>query len=340
LSVAFIDRIMALGNPAPLGLFAFGMTTLMLMYVEMGWAEKDFEVKISGVAVFLGGLGQILVGIFELVKGSSFSFAVFISYGAFWLSWAIVYIVGSQEGSSFGDASYQNGMTLFFIQWGVLTSFFFVITLRKNMCLIVVFGLLVLTFFLLAAANATGKVAVRKAAGYVGFLTAVGAMYTGLAELVNEEWGRLVLPGLHPIHTPERTVISKDGIMKLISYDKKTNSLFLQFSGLQITRTEHVEAIREAVTTSIVDAGAPSDKVHVVVDYKNVTIGKDVEDRYWAMAHALEREYYLSVRRFYVSSFGTTIDNNHQVRSSRALSIRQTQVVDTDRKTESANSSS
>lgn len=36
---------MKLGNPAPLGLLAFGMTTLNLMYVELGWCENDFEVS-------------------------------------------------------------------------------------------------------------------------------------------------------------------------------------------------------------------------------------------------------------------------------------------------------
>jgi len=29
----------SLGNPAPLGLLAFGTTTNLLMYVEMGWCE-------------------------------------------------------------------------------------------------------------------------------------------------------------------------------------------------------------------------------------------------------------------------------------------------------------
>lgn len=296
---------MVQGNPAPLGLFAFGMTTIMLMYVEMGWAETAFEVQITGVAVFFGGLGQLLVGIFELFKGSSFSFAVFLSYGAFWLGWASVYIERARDDSSFGETSYQNGMTLFLAQWGVLTCLFFVMTLRKNICLIVVFSLLALTFFLLAAANATEKAAVRKTAGYFGFFTGVGAMYTGFAELVNEEWGRHVLPGLHPLHSPERTIISKDSILKLTSYDKGTNSMFLQFSGLQIKLPEHVDAIREAVTTAIMDVKAPNNKVHVIVDYKNATIAKEIEDFYWSMAHEIEHKYYLSVRRFYVSSFGT-----------------------------------
>jgi succinate-acetate transporter protein len=296
---------MALGNPAPLGLLAFGMTTMFLMYVETGWVEKDFEVLIYGYAVFFGGVCQFLVGIFELFKGSSFSFAAFCSYGAFWLGWAIVFVEKHRTTSTFDDATYQGGGTAFFIQWGILTSCFFVITLRKNICLICVFGLLSATFFLLGAATISGNQGVKEAAGYVGFFTGIAAFYTGIAELINEEWGRHVLPGLSPLHTPERKAISKESILKLISYDKRSNSMFLQFQGLQINRPEDVEAIKQGVESAILYADAPDNKVHIIADYKDVTIAKELEDAYWMMAHNLERMYYLSVRRFYVSSFGT-----------------------------------
>ena len=294
----------SLGNPAPLGLLAFGMTTMLLMYVETGWVENDFTTMVYGYAVFYGGVCQFLVGIFEIIKGSSFSFAVFGSYGAFWLGWAIV-TVEKYRNTAFGDATYPGGKAAFFAQWGILSCCFFVITLRKNICLIVVFGLLSITFFLLAAGAKSGNERVTHAAGYFGFFTAVGAFYTGVAELVNEEWGRHVLPGICPLRTPERLAITKATILKLTTYDKKTNSLFLQFSGLQINRPEDVEAIREGVMSAILDSEAPDSKVHVIADYKDVTIAKELEDAYWAMAKDLERKHYLSVRRFYVSSFGT-----------------------------------
>ena len=67
---------MAIGNPAPLGLLAFGMTTMLLMYVDMGWVEDEFQEMVIGYAFFYGGLCQLLVGIFELFRGSTFPFAV------------------------------------------------------------------------------------------------------------------------------------------------------------------------------------------------------------------------------------------------------------------------
>jgi uncharacterized protein len=304
---------MSLGNPAPLGLLAFGMTTLMLMFVETGWAENDFQYVVAGYAMFFGGVGQMLVAILEILKGSSFSFAVFFSYGAFWLGWAFLLVERSKDYSTFGDAAYPTGMTLFFIQWGVLSTCFFVLTLRKNICLIVVFALLSSTFFLLAAATATKSLAVKMAGGYIGFFTAVGALYTGVAELINDEWGRHVLPGLRPLYAPELTTITLDSIMKLTSYDKKSNSMFLQFSGLHIYRKEDIVTIRDGVKAAILDATKDTPgqhKVHVIVDYKNVSIANELDEEYWDMTRILERHYYLSVRRFYVSSFGTKTESD------------------------------
>lgn len=293
-----------LGNPAPLGLLAFGMTTAMLMFVDAGWVEKEFEEMVSGYAVFFGGLMQILVAIFELFKGSSFSFTVFGTYGAFWLGWALVYLQGKSQASEYGAVSYDH--TLWFIQWGVLTTCFWVIMLRKNMCLVIVFSLLVITFFLLAAASATGSVAVRTVAGYFGFFTAVGAWYTGVAELINEEYGRHVLPGLKPMLTPERFQITKESILtERTSYDSKTNTLFLQFRGMQVKSIEDVQAIKEGVEQAILQANAPGDKVHVIVDYDKFVLMDGIVQAYWKMVAELQRTYYLSARRFHVTSFGT-----------------------------------
>lgn len=306
-----------IGNPAPLGLLAFGMTTMMLMYVEMGWCETDFEASIAGTAMALGGAGQVLVAIFEVLKGSSFSFSVFGCYGFFWIGWAIVYIERHRKDSYFGDMEYSDGNTLWFTQWGVLTSCFWVITWRKNHALITIFFFLQMTFYLLAVANAQESTEVRKTAGYFGFVTAVGAFYTGVAELINEEYGRHVLPGLRPVYRPQRLELTAESVSSRVDYDAKTNTLLLQFRGLQIKTPEHVTAIQEGVETAILAAKSPDNRVHVVADYHNTYIAEDVKDAYWEMAKALETKYYLSATRFNVSSFGTITEAPAAVPTTR-----------------------
>lgn len=302
----------SLGNPAPFGLLCFGMTTMALMYVDMGWCEKGFEVWVAALALSLGGFGQVLVGIFEILKGSSFSFAVFECYGFFWITWAIVFIEKSNLNSTFSEAVHPIGYSLYLGQWGILSTCFWILTWRKNMALITIFFLLSTTFFLLAFAVGLGSAETKKVAGYFGFLTAVGAFYTGIAELINEEYGRHVLPGLRPIYSPQRVAITKESIYKLINYDERSNTLWLQFRGLQIRSMDDIRAIRDGVVASIEDAiGSPSakknhwTKVHVVADYEQTFIGEDVAPEYWKMASTLEKHYYLSATRFHISSFGT-----------------------------------
>jgi len=306
-----------IANPAPLGLLCFGMTTLTLMYVEMGWCEPEFTVQVAAFAFALGGLGQVFVAVFEILKGSSFSFAVFFCYGAFWLTFAIEYYQKQHlDVNSEGEQIYKHpiGSALYLGQWGVLTFCFWIVTLRKNVLLVGVFMLLWMTFFLLAAASASGNETIKIVGGYFGFFTAVGAFYTGVAELINEEYGRHVLPGLKPLYTPERLVLTPELIESLIIYDKKTNTALYQFRGLQIRTSDDVEAVEAGVRRVLDHASkmqSPSEKrryfgkVHIMADYNDSFIADDVADQYWQMAKQLEKKYYLSVTRFCVTSMGT-----------------------------------
>lgn len=250
-----VDGGIKLGNPAPLGLFAFGITTAMLMYVDAGWSEPEFEQFVAGYAMYYGGLCQIVVAILELMKGSTFSFAVFGSYGAFWLGWAAIVYESHNDNSSFvATKVYPDGKAAWLATFGMLSLGFYPIILRKNMCLIVTFGLLIVTFFLLSAATASGNATLKEVTGYIGFCCAASAFYTGIAELVNEEFGRMVLPGLAPMIVPSQEVLTKEAMLSRASYNPSTNTLFLSFRFLQIKTISDVQIIKEAVEETIKSA--------------------------------------------------------------------------------------
>ena len=74
----------ATANPAPLGLCAFALTTFVLSAAN----AKLFtgaEIVI-GLALFYGGLAQLLAGMWEFRTGNTFGATAFTSYGAFWLA--------------------------------------------------------------------------------------------------------------------------------------------------------------------------------------------------------------------------------------------------------------
>lgn len=80
--------------------------------------------------------------------------------------------------------------------WSLFTFCFFMPTLRKNGCLMTVFGTLTITFALLAGGQWSPRC--LKAAGYVGFICGCSAIYTAAAEIWHENLG-FMAPGLRPV---------------------------------------------------------------------------------------------------------------------------------------------
>lgn len=85
-----------LANPAPLGLAAFGLTTFVLsMYnAGVGVGYGGATNVVVGLALFYGGFVQLLAGMWEFRTGNTFGATAFSSYGAFWLSYATLFVPG------------------------------------------------------------------------------------------------------------------------------------------------------------------------------------------------------------------------------------------------------
>jgi succinate-acetate transporter protein len=78
--------------------------------------------------------------------------------------------------------------------WGLFTVVLFVATLKMNRAVMGVFFALTILFFLLAVADATASSVVQRIAGWEGIVCGLGAIYVGAAQVLNEVWGRTVLP--------------------------------------------------------------------------------------------------------------------------------------------------
>ncbi len=177
------------GNPAPLGLLCFALTTVMLSAHNAGIIALD--AAIVAMAVFYGGAAQIIAGIFEWRKNNTFASTAFVSYGSFWLA-----IAGIIVFPKLGLADKPSGTTMavFLGLWGLISFILFIATLRLNKALQVVFFLLVVAFALLALGDLTGITLLTRIGGWEGMLLGFAAMYTGLAQVLNEVYGRVVWP--------------------------------------------------------------------------------------------------------------------------------------------------
>lgn len=176
-------------NPAPLGLCAFGMTTVLLNIHNAGFFELNSMILAMGI--FYGGLAQVIAGIIEAKKNNTFGLTAFTSYGFFWLS-----LVGLMVMPKLGwaPAASEQAMIAYLSIWGLFTFLLFFGTLKLNRALQFVFASLTLLFFLLVAGDVTGNPTVKHFAGYEGIICGTSAIYTGIANLLNEMYGRDVLP--------------------------------------------------------------------------------------------------------------------------------------------------
>jgi uncharacterized protein len=177
-------------NPAPLGLLGFGMTTVLLNLHNAGFYELNSMILAMGICY--GGAAQIIAGIMEWRKGNTFATTAFISYGLFWLSLVTLIILAKL---GWGAPSNDTAMAAYLAMWGLFTAVMFVGTLRLNRALQIVFGTLTVLFFLLAIGDFTAASAgFKHVTGYEGILCGFSAIYAGLAQVLNELFGKIVLP--------------------------------------------------------------------------------------------------------------------------------------------------
>ena len=178
-------------NPAPLGLLGFGMTTVMLNLHNAGFFELNSMILAMGLCY--GGTAQVIAGIMEWKKGNTFATTAFISYGFFWIS-LVTLVVLPKIIPSLTPAN-ETAMAAYLAIWGLFTAVMFLGTFRLSRALQVVFGTLTILFFLLAFGDYTAASAnFKHATGYEGLVCGFAAIYTGLAQVVNELFGKIVLP--------------------------------------------------------------------------------------------------------------------------------------------------
>jgi succinate-acetate transporter protein len=180
----------AVANPAPLGLSAFALTTFVLSSSNAGFIFPKVGAggaAVIGLAIFYGGLVQLIAGIQEFRAGNTFGATAFCSYGGFWLALGFILLPGSGILASLvADKALSSGVGVFLLGWTIFTGLMLIATFRLNLALVVVFALLFLTFLSLTigwlGGIGTGTFTTWVGiGGWLGIVTAIAAWYTALA---------------------------------------------------------------------------------------------------------------------------------------------------------------
>jgi succinate-acetate transporter protein len=146
---------------------------------------------VLAMGLFYGGIAQVIAGILEFKKGNTFGLTAFTSYGLFWLTLVALLILPKL---GLAEPSPPAFMGCYLALWGAFTLFMFLGTLRAPRALSFVFASLTVLFALLAIRDFTESKAIGTVAGWEGILCGASAVYLAMAEVLNERFGRVVLP--------------------------------------------------------------------------------------------------------------------------------------------------
>ena len=181
-------------DPAPLGLAAFGLTTLVLSVINAGWIPAAGIPAVLAMALPYGGAAQALAGMWAFRRGNTFAATAFTSFGAFWITF---YFLAPQLAAIKPATTEHAILGTYLFAWGIFTAYMFIASLGGAKAVSGVFILLAATFVFLAIGAWAGQAfgsGWTMIGGYLGLATTVVALYTSFADVLNANFKRTILP--------------------------------------------------------------------------------------------------------------------------------------------------
>jgi len=178
------------GGAGALGLLGYGMPGVLIGLANAGIIKSGS--MIIAMAIFMGGFAMFTAGLMEWKKGNTYGMAAYASYGLFWFSFAALLLLPAL--GLVKDTGGAAAMASYLALWGLFTVILFIGSLKMSRALQFVLGTLALVFFLEAAGAASGTSGFTLVAGYIGVISGLAAIYTGLAPVLNDIYGKTVAP--------------------------------------------------------------------------------------------------------------------------------------------------
>lgn len=167
------------------------MTTFCLSSFNAGlWKGAGLDAAIS-LALFYGGIAQFAAGMWEFARKNTFGALAFTSYGAFWMG--LYAFINFQGG--LGSGATQGDLGVYLLAWTIFTFYMMIAASKTNPALFGLFVILELTFIFLTIGNwGAGHAHIVKIGGWLGIITAAVAWYVSAAGVINDTYGKTVLP--------------------------------------------------------------------------------------------------------------------------------------------------
>lgn len=195
-------------NPTPVGLGGFAMTTFCLSIANFQGFGIKLPNAIVPLAIFYGGLTQLLAGMWEIAVENTFGAVALAGYGSFWLSWACINIPWFGVAQAYaavedGPRMMQKFVGFYLLAWCIFTIGLCICTVKSTLAFFSMFFLLWITFLLLAIGELCPSVGATKAGGIVGIIVGiivgVIAWYNTFAGVATKENSYITV---RPIYLP------------------------------------------------------------------------------------------------------------------------------------------
>jgi uncharacterized protein len=161
----------SLANPAAVGLGAFGATTMLLQFHNLGFVSTG---AVMWLAFFFGGLAQLVAGFLEYRNGNNFGFAAFTTYGSFWIALGGIWLNAQLKFTAITGTD----VGWFLVVFTMLTAIYLIGAMRQNSSLAWVFLTLLIGFILLDIGHLVpGAEVFNKVAGVELIICALLAWY-------------------------------------------------------------------------------------------------------------------------------------------------------------------
>ncbi|CAG8640261.1 12864_t:CDS:2 [Ambispora gerdemannii] len=183
------------GNPTPLGLFSFALTTFVLSIYTVQARGITHPNVVVGLALFYGGIVQLLAGMWEFKVGNTLSATICSSYGGFWLSYATILIPGFNITAAYASQSELNqALGIFQLGWTIFSFLMLLATFKTKGSIVLLSISVTITFTLLTASKFLENADLEKAGGYMGIVASLLAWYNAIAELLTDENSYFTIP--------------------------------------------------------------------------------------------------------------------------------------------------
>ncbi|HEX3642806.1 MAG TPA: acetate uptake transporter, partial [Ktedonobacteraceae bacterium] len=181
--LADADETRGVANPIPLGLCVLAFTTAILGAYYAGFIipyQTTGSRMAVGAIIFIGGIVQLLAGMWEFRRNNTIAATVFASYGGFLAALGLVFMPGINITGLLGGASHL-ALGLFFLCWTILSAVLLVGSMRTNRLFVTILGLLFVSYlFLTIGQLARDNRILLGIGGWLGILCALAAWYAAM----------------------------------------------------------------------------------------------------------------------------------------------------------------